>query len=76
MRFVRLNGLHEHACFLVAGLFDPRGSVIRQTLFSDARKEFAAIGTGTFGVHVQRPVKELVRRLPLAVFQRHFAAFE
>ena len=76
VRFVCLDSFHGRAGFLAAGLFDSRGGIVRQTLLLGARKEFATVGHGALGVHVQHPVEEFVRRLPFAVLQRQFAAPE
>ena len=74
--FVRLHGLFGRALFSPLGALDLRRRILGDVARLHAGEEFAQISLGAFGVHVQHAVEELVRRLPVAIVQRHVAAFE
>ena len=73
---VLLDRFFGRASFLPFGLVDLRLRVLGDAACLHAGEEFAQPRLGALGVHVQHAVKELVRRLPVAIVQRHVAAFE
>ena len=73
---VLLDRFFGRAFFLPFGLRDLLLRVLGDAACLHAGEEFAQPRLGALGVHVQRAVEELVRRLPVAVVQRHVAALE
>ena len=73
---ILLDRFFGRACFRLFRLVDLLLRVLGEAARLHAGEEFAQIGLGAFGVHIQHAVEEFVCRLPVAVAQRHVAALE